>query len=56
GITRFLLTLIPNFRKVLLSAFECTHCGERNNEVQFAGELQQKGCCYWLEVPPGNLK
>ncbi|KAL5578532.1 hypothetical protein UlMin_020231 [Ulmus minor] len=56
GITRFLLTLIPNFRKVLLSAFECTHCGERNNEVQFAGELQPKGCCYRLEVPPGNLK
>ncbi|KAL7602317.1 hypothetical protein Lser_V15G22231 [Lactuca serriola] len=29
GITRFLLTLIPHFRKILLSAFECPHCGER---------------------------
>ncbi|CAL5366822.1 unnamed protein product [Camellia sinensis] len=28
GTTRFLLTLIPHFRKILLSAFECPHCGE----------------------------
>ncbi|PON45567.1 Zinc finger, ZPR1-type [Parasponia andersonii] len=56
GITRFLLTLIPHFRKILLSAFDCPHCGERNNEVQFAGEIQPKGCCYCLEVPAGDLK
>ncbi|KZV24317.1 hypothetical protein F511_01799 [Dorcoceras hygrometricum] len=56
GITRFLLTLIPHFRKILLSAFECTHCGERNNEVQFAGEIQPKGCLYRLEVPSGDKK
>ncbi|KAF3451100.1 hypothetical protein FNV43_RR07189 [Rhamnella rubrinervis] len=56
GITRFLLTLIPHFRKILLSAFECPHCGERNNEVQFAGELQPKGCSYHLEVPSGDPK
>ncbi|KAK4399517.1 Zinc finger protein ZPR1 [Sesamum angolense] len=56
GITRFLLTLIPHFRKILLSAFECPHCGERNNEVQFAGEIQPKGCHYILEVPSGDQK
>ncbi|XP_048323309.2 uncharacterized protein LOC107415666 isoform X1 [Ziziphus jujuba] len=56
GITRFLLTLIPHFRKILLSAFECPHCGERNNEVQFAGELQPKGCSYRLQVPSGDPK
>ncbi|PPD89661.1 hypothetical protein GOBAR_DD13391 [Gossypium barbadense] len=56
GITRFLLTSIPHFRKVLLSAFECPHCGERNNEVQFAGEIQPKGCHYHLEVQPGDPK
>ncbi|KAF5747989.1 zinc finger protein ZPR1-like [Tripterygium wilfordii] len=56
GITRFLLTLIPHFRKVLLSAFECPHCGERNNEVQFAGELQPRGCCYHLEIHSGDPK
>ncbi|GKV45467.1 hypothetical protein SLEP1_g52542 [Rubroshorea leprosula] len=56
GTSRFLLTLIPHFRKVLLSAFECPHCGERNNEVQFAGEIQPKGCCYSLVVPSGDQK
>lgn len=56
GITRFLLTLIPHFRKILLSAFECPHCGERNNEVQFAGEIQPRGCCYCLEVHAGDQK
>ncbi|CAI9760036.1 unnamed protein product [Fraxinus pennsylvanica] len=56
GITRFLLTLIPHFRKILLSAFECPHCGERNNEVQFAGEIQPRGCHYHLQVPAGDQK
>ncbi|KAL4387235.1 hypothetical protein GQ457_09G013410 [Hibiscus cannabinus] len=56
GTTRFLLTSIPHFRKVLLSAFECPHCGERNNEVQFAGEIQPKGCYYRLEVQSGDPK
>ncbi|RDX78180.1 Zinc finger protein ZPR1-like protein, partial [Mucuna pruriens] len=56
GITRFLLTLIPHFRKILLSAFECPHCGERNNEVQFAGEIQPRGCCYSLVIPSGEHK
>ncbi|KAA0043245.1 zinc finger protein ZPR1-like [Cucumis melo var. makuwa] len=56
GITRFLLTLIPHFRKILLSAFECPHCGERNNEVQFAGEIQPRGCCYCLEVHASDQK
>jgi zinc finger protein len=56
GTTRFLFTIIPNFRKILLSAFECPHCGERNNEVQFAGEIQAKGCCYHLKFPSGDQK
>ncbi|PKA61003.1 hypothetical protein AXF42_Ash020811 [Apostasia shenzhenica] len=54
GITRFLLTRIPHFREVVLMAFECSHCYERNNEVQFAGELQPRGCCYQLLVPRGD--
>ncbi|XP_050228426.1 uncharacterized protein LOC126677705 [Mercurialis annua] len=56
GMTRLLLTIIPNFRKILLSAFDCPHCGERNNEVQFAGEIQPRGCYYCLEVPSGDKK
>lgn len=56
GTTRLLLTLIPHFRKILLSAFDCPHCGERNNEVEFAGEIQPRGCCYSLRVPSGDKK
>ncbi|GAA0170558.1 hypothetical protein LIER_24789 [Lithospermum erythrorhizon] len=56
GITRFLLTIIPHFRQILLSAFECPHCNERNNYVQFAGEIQPKGCSYVLDVPAGDQK
>ncbi|CAN6309236.1 unnamed protein product [Urochloa humidicola] len=54
GTTRLLLTLIPHFQEVVLMSFFCPHCGERNNEVQFAGQLQPKGCCYRLEVPSGQ--
>ncbi|KAF7012769.1 hypothetical protein CFC21_026928 [Triticum aestivum] len=54
GTTRILLTLIPHFREVVLMAFECPHCSERNNEIQFAGQLQPKGCCYTLKVPKGQ--
>lgn len=28
----------------------------RNNEVQFAGEIQARGCCYHLQVPSGDPK
>lgn len=28
----------------------------RNNEVQFAGEIQSRGCCYQLQVPSGDKK
>lgn len=56
GTTRFLFTEIPHFRKILLSAFECPHCGERNNEVQFAGELQPRGCSYSLHFSAGDQK
>ncbi|XP_076927077.1 uncharacterized protein LOC143590505 [Bidens hawaiensis] len=56
GTTRFLLTLIPHFRKILLSAFECPHCNERNNEVQFAGEIQPRGSCYRVEFSLGDQK
>ncbi|KAK8940782.1 hypothetical protein KSP39_PZI009907 [Platanthera zijinensis] len=56
GITRILLTRIPHFKELVLMAFECPHCYERNNEVQFAGELQPRGCSYHLKVPSGDLQ
>ncbi|XP_020597384.1 zinc finger protein ZPR1-like, partial [Phalaenopsis equestris] len=42
------------FRELVLMAFECPHCYERNNEVQFAGQLQPRGCYYQLKVPSGD--
>lgn len=56
GITRLLMTRIPHFREIVLMAFECPHCNEWNNEVQFAGQLQPQGCCYTLKVPAGDVK
>jgi len=56
GTTRILLTQIPHFQEIVLMAFECPHCGEKNNEVQFAGKLQPQGCCYTLKVPEGALE
>ncbi|KAL2634270.1 hypothetical protein R1flu_005749 [Riccia fluitans] len=54
GTTRFLLTKIPHFREVVLMAFECSHCNERNNEIQFAGKLAPQGCTYTLVVRAGD--
>lgn len=54
GITRLLLTRIPHFRELVLMAFECSHCGERNNEVQFAGQLAPRACIFTLKVPAGD--
>lgn len=41
GVTRLLLTSIPQFREVILASFECPHCGFRNSEVQSAAEIQE---------------
>lgn len=54
GTTRLLLTRIPHFREVVLMAFECPHCNEKNNEVQLAGELQPRGRCYTFQVRPSS--
>jgi len=47
---------IPHFREIVLMAFECPHCGERNSEVQFAGLIGEKGRKYTLEVEVGDLR
>jgi len=41
--TTILLASIPLFREIMLCSFICEHCGERNNEVQFAGRLPDFG-------------
>ncbi|KAI8340256.1 ZPR1 zinc-finger domain-containing protein [Chlamydoabsidia padenii] len=43
GTTRFLFTKIPHFKEVIVMAFECPHCGLRNNELQSAGSFNEKG-------------
>lgn len=50
GETRFMYTKIPMFKEIILSSFNCDHCGFRNNEVQFGGKLSDYGCKYKLVV------
>jgi len=49
GLTKFLMHKIPYFRELIIASFECEHCGERNNEVTFGGEIQIQGSIYELE-------
>jgi len=32
-----MLTKIPFFKDIVIMAFNCDNCGERNSEVQFGG-------------------
>ncbi|KAJ1678463.1 nucleolar zinc-finger protein, partial [Spiromyces aspiralis] len=50
GVTRLLLTRIPHFKDVILMAFECPHCGFRNNEIQSGEAIQEKGIEYTCNV------
>lgn len=36
-------TVVESFREVIVMAFECPHCGFRNNELQSAGTIAEKG-------------
>lgn len=44
GMTTFLLVDIPHFKEMIVSAFECKHCGMSNNELQSARPIADKGC------------
>ena len=50
GTTRILLTKIPFFREIVIMSFSCPHCGFKNQEVQSAGQIQEKGAKYALRV------
>jgi zinc finger protein len=43
GMTTLMLTKIPHFKEVILSSFQCDHCGNRNNSVQFAQTIEEQG-------------
>lgn len=53
GVTRIMFTKIPHFRELIVSSFECDECGERNTEVQFGGEIQEKGVRYRATIRDG---
>lgn len=50
GSTRLLLTKIPYFREVMISHFDCPHCGYSDNGIIFAGEFPAKGVRFELDV------
>ena len=50
GVTRLLLTKIPFYKDVIISSFNCNHCGYQNNEVQSGNEISDKGVRYQLCV------
>ncbi|OJJ44933.1 hypothetical protein ASPZODRAFT_652839 [Penicilliopsis zonata CBS 506.65] len=50
GTTRLLLLRVPFFRDIILESFECPHCHFRDNSVKSAGQIQEKGSKYTLDV------
>ena len=50
GVTRFLFTKIPFFKEIIVSSFGCEHCGYKNTEVQFGGQIADFGVRYELTV------
>lgn len=50
GLTRLMLTKIPFFREVIISSFQCDHCGYSDCGVQSGSRVQDKGVRYTLTV------
>ncbi|KAL9558399.1 hypothetical protein MBANPS3_000942 [Mucor bainieri] len=50
GTTRILLSKIPHFKEIIIMAFECPHCGFRNNELQSAGVFNERGHTITLAI------
>ncbi|KAL4921444.1 ZPR1 zinc-finger domain-containing protein [Aspergillus aurantiobrunneus] len=50
GTTRLLLLRVPFFRDIILESFECEHCHHKDNSVKSAGQIQEKGSVYILDV------
>ena len=55
GMTRLLLCSIPFFKDIVVMSFSCDNCGYKNNEVQSAGSLSEKGVKIWLHVNSSEL-
>ena len=50
GTTRMMFTKIPHFKEICVSSFDCPHCGNRNNSVQFLHSLSDEGIRITLDV------
>lgn len=50
GITRLMLTKIPYFREVIISSFQCDHCGYSDCGIQSGSRVQDRGVRYTLTV------
>ncbi|KAA8650926.1 hypothetical protein EYZ11_001870 [Aspergillus tanneri] len=50
GLTKLLLLRVPFFRDIILESFECEHCHFKNNSVKSAGQIQEQGSKYTLDV------
>lgn len=55
GITRLLLCSIPFFKDIVVMSFSCDNCGFKNNEVQSAGSLSEKGVRITLSVTSSEM-
>lgn len=43
------MTRIPHYKEVLITSFECEHCGNKNTGYQ-QGQCQERGIRYQLQV------
>ncbi|KAJ5918522.1 nucleolar zinc-finger protein [Penicillium verhagenii] len=50
GVTKLLLLRVPYFRDIILESFACDHCHFKDNSVKSAGQIQEQGCKYTLNV------
>lgn len=50
GQTRLLLTMIPYYKEVILSSFECDACHFKNNDIQPAQRMEAYGISLSLNV------
>ena len=45
-----MLLRVPFFRDIILESFECPHCHLKDNSVKSAGQIQEQGSKYTLDV------
>jgi zinc finger protein len=50
GMTRLLLTKIPMFKEVVVSSFQCLHCGASNSSIQSGAAIEDRGVKYTFRV------